>query len=308
MRNTFFQTLAVLAERDARIVLLTGDLGYKAIEPFADRYPERFFNVGVAEQNMVGLATGMAEAGYVPFTYSIVPFALLRPYEFIRNGPVLHQLPVRIVGVGGGVEYGHNGPSHYGLEDIAVTRVQPGLTVVAPADAQQARTALLDTWHLPGPIYYRLGKDDRAEVRGLDGRFALGRAQQIREGADLLLVTMGSIAPEVVAAADLLAAQGVRCTLAVVASVSPPPADDLLALLRRFPLVISVENHYLNGGLGSLLAELIAEHGIATRLLRRGMHAMLDGRSGSQEYLHRIHGISADAVASAALHALRAAA
>src|SRR5262245_38381869 len=101
------------------------------LEPFAERFPARFINVGVAEQNMVGLATGLAEAGYLPFVYSIAPFAALRPYEFIRNGPVLHRLPVRIVGVGGGFDYGVAGPSHHGLEDVGVMRVQPGLTLIA---------------------------------------------------------------------------------------------------------------------------------------------------------------------------------
>src|SRR5689334_9912455 len=159
-----------------------------ALEPFADRFPDRFINVGVAEQNMVGLATGLAEAGFLPFLYSIVTFASLRPYEFIRNGPVLHHLPVRIAGVGGGFEYGSAGPTHHGLEDVGIMRIQPGLTVIAPADYRQTRTALLATWDLPGPVYYRLGKDDRTVVPGLEGQFELGRAQVIREGNDLLIV------------------------------------------------------------------------------------------------------------------------
>ena len=117
------------------IVLLTGDLGFTVVEPFAERFPVRFFNVGVAEQNMLGVATGLAEAGFVPFVYSIATFATLRSYEFVRNGPVLHHLPVRVVGVGGGLEYGMNGVTHYALEDIAIMRTQPGMTVLAPADA-----------------------------------------------------------------------------------------------------------------------------------------------------------------------------
>src|SRR5215813_9108674 len=129
MRGAFVRTLAEIAAGDDRILLLTGDLGYMALEPFSERFPERFLNVGVAEQNMVGTATGLAEAGFIPFVYSIVTFATLRPYEFIRNGPILHRLPVRIVGVGGGMEYGHNGLSHYGLEDIAVMRAQPGISI-----------------------------------------------------------------------------------------------------------------------------------------------------------------------------------
>src|SRR5580765_3495660 len=143
MRREFASTLTAAAERDERIVLLTGDLGFMVLEPFTERFPDRFFNVGVAEQNMVGVATGLAEAGYVPYVYSIATFASLRPYEFIRNGPVHQQLPVRVVGVGGGFDYGTNGPSHHALEDLAVMRAQPGLTVLAPADFAQARAALL---------------------------------------------------------------------------------------------------------------------------------------------------------------------
>ena len=164
MRQAFCRTLVDMASRDRRIVLLTGDLGFTVLEPFAERFPDRFFNVGVAEQNMMGIATGLAEAGFIPFVYSIATFAALRPYEFIRNGPVLQRLPVRIVGVGGGFEYGHAGSSHYGLEDIDVLRLQPGLTVVAPADYQQATNALWATRDLPGPAYFRLSKDDQTTI------------------------------------------------------------------------------------------------------------------------------------------------
>src|SRR5438093_3574694 len=141
MRRAFVNTLVELAESDPRILLLTGDLGYLALEPFSERFPDRFFNVGVAEQNMVGLATGLAEAGFIPFVYSIVTFASLRPYEFIRNGPILHQLPVRIVGVGGGFEYGPQGATHHGLEHVGVMRVQPGIAATARADYAQLACA-----------------------------------------------------------------------------------------------------------------------------------------------------------------------
>ena len=143
VRATFVRTLVELAEEDERIVLLTGDLGFTVVEPFAERFPDRFFNVGVAEQNMVGVATGLAEAGLRPLRLLDRDVRHARSYEFIRNGPVLHRLPVRIVGVGGGLEYGMNGLTHYALEDIAVMRAQPGMTVLAPADHEQARAALM---------------------------------------------------------------------------------------------------------------------------------------------------------------------
>ena len=252
MRGTCIQTLLEIADKDERVVLLTGDLGYTVLEPFAERHPGRFFNAGVAEQNMIGLATGLAEAGFYPFVYSIVTFATLRGYEVIRNGPVLHRLPVRIFGVGGGMEYGSAGFTHHGLEDVGVMRLQPGMTIIAPADARQARAALLATWELPGPVYYRLGKNETVAVPGLEGEFALGRVQVIREGSGALLLSMGAISAEVAGAAELLEQRGVDVTHAVVATLQPPPTEELLRLLARFAVVVCVEAHYVSGGLGSL--------------------------------------------------------
>ena len=161
---------------DSRVMLLTGDLGFMVLEPFAERFPDRFVNVGVAEQGMIGFATGLAEAGLIPFAYSIGTFASLRPYEFIRNGPLLHSLPVRIVGVGSGLDYGHNGVTHYALEDVAVMRAQPDMTIVAPADPQQVSTAMHASTEIAGPIYFRIGKTS-TPVPGLEGRFELGRLE-----------------------------------------------------------------------------------------------------------------------------------
>lgn len=305
MRAAFAKTLAELAARDSRILLLTGDLGYMALEVFAEKFPDRFFNVGVAEQNMIGLATGLAEAGFIPFVYSIVPFAVLRPYEFIRNGPIQHRLPVRIVGIGGGMEYGDNGLSHYGLEDVAVMRTQPGITVIAPADHQQTRSAMLASWNLPGPIYYRLGKDDKTLVPGLEGRFEMNKVQRIGDGSDLLLIALGNAASEASAAVQLLAARGVGCSLVVVACVNPAPSDELAGLLTKFPVALTVEAHYCTGGLGSLVAEVIAEQKLRCQLVRCGVHSMPDGVTGSQRYLHQLHGFSPEKLVETALEILR---
>ena len=159
MRKAFIDALSQLAAADERVILLTGDLGYMVMEPFRARFPDRFINVGVAEQNMIGVATGLAEAGFLPYTYSIATFASLRPFEFIRNGPVLHHLPVRMVGMGMGFEYGHGGPSHYALEDIGALRTLPGLTIVIPADSPQTTTALRqDRAIFPGRFTTAWGK------------------------------------------------------------------------------------------------------------------------------------------------------
>jgi transketolase len=305
MRGPFIKTLVEIAERDSRILLLTGDMGYMAVEPFSEKFAERFLNVGVAEQDMIGLATGLAEAVYIPFVYSIVPFAVLRPYEFIRNGPILHQFPVRIVGTGGGLEYSTNGASHYGLEDVGVLRIQPGITVIVPADYEQARTALISSWNLPGPVYYRLGKDDRTVIPGLGGQFELGHVQFIRQGTDIIMITMGSIASEAVKAVESLATQGVSCALVVVADLNPAPIADLVKALSSFRVALTVESHYVVGGIGSLVSEVIAEGGLSCKVIRCGVRTLPTGITGSQNYMLHMHGLTGEQLAATALEALR---
>jgi len=305
MRLTFIKTLVELAQSDPRIVLLTADLGYSALEPFRDQFPDRFINVGVAEQNMVGIATGLAESGFIPFVYSIVTFASLRPYEFIRNGPIAHQLPVRIVGVGGGMEYSHNGLTHFGVEDIAVMRTQPGLSVFAPADAQQTQTLVQATWNLKGPIYYRLGKDDRTVVPGLEGAFTIGEAQLIRKGKDCLLISMGAVSSETAAAVVQLTSAGISCAHAVLASINPPPKEKFISLLSSYANVFTVEAHYIQGGLGSLVSEFIAENAIKTRLTRIGVTRTPDSITGDQASLYDRYGLSPQAISKRVAETLK---
>jgi transketolase len=301
VRATFASTLTDIARADPRVMLLTADLGFMALEPFAGAVPEQFLNVGVAEQTMLGMATGLADGGFIPFLYSIAPFAALRPYEFLRNGPIQHRLPVRVVGVGAGFEYGTAGPSHHGVDDAAALRPHPGLLIVTPAEPAQLRAALLATWEHDGPVYYRIGKDERVSVPGLHGRFRTGRAEIVREGRDLALVAMGALAAEACAAADLLHERGLSATVAVVSTFNPSPVEDVTALARAHPLLVSVEAQYVNGALGSLVAETIAEDGAGTRLVRIGVRRPPQARSGSQAYYHALHELDARAIAGRVL-------
>jgi transketolase len=248
----------------------------------------------VAEQNMIGMATGLAEAGFRPYAYSIATFAALRPFEFIRNGPVLHRLPVRIVGMGMGFEYGHAGPTHHALEDIGALRTLPGLCIVVPADSAQAGSAVRHTAALPGPVYYSLGKDDRVSVRDLDGRFELGRAQRVRDGADLAIISMGSITVEAVAAADALAEAGIQAAILVVSNFHPDPDED-----------VTVEAQTISGGLAAYVATVIATRRLDCRLWPLAVRTSPDGTSGSQTDRWRAHGLDRLHIALTARQALR---
>jgi transketolase len=304
LRQALIHELSQLAASDPRIILLTGDLGFMVMEPFKERFPQRFINAGVAEQNMMAVATGLAEAGLRPYVYSIAPFAALRTFEFIRNGPVLHGLPVRIVGMGAGFEYGHAGSTHYALEDVGALRTLPGLTIVAPADSAQAAAAIRVTAELAGPVYYSLSKDDQITVPHLDGRFTLGRLAIIGRGKDVAIVSSGSLSVEAAAAVEILAGRGVAATHGIVSSYNPDPEEDLAYLLAGFHTVISVEAQTLSGGLAAFVGSVIASRGLGCRLRPIAVRRSPDGRSGSQADRWRSHELDRTAIVERVLGAL----
>jgi transketolase len=183
-------------------------------------------------------------------------------------------------------------------------RLQPGLTVLAPADHRQTRTALEKSWNLPGPVYYRLGKNDKTVVPGLDGRFGMGGAELVRDGSDILMVTAGSISAEVVGAAEILSSQNIHCAVLVAASLNPAPLAELAERLGRYRVAMTVEAHYVAGGLGSCVAEVIAEHELPCRLVRCGVRRTPDALTGRLDYLNHQHGISREALVETAQMAL----
>lgn len=300
MRTALLKSLCELAAADPRVMLLTADLGWSVVEPFAKAFPDRFLNVGVAEQNMLGVATGLAIEGKVPFVYSIATFSSMRCYEQFRDGPVLHQLPVRVIGVGGGFSYGHAGPTHHAIEDLTIARTQPGATVLAPADPAQTRSVILNSRDIPGPIYLRVDKGSYPDLPGLDGRFELDTPELVRAGRDVLFLAIGSIAHEALRAADALHRRGVGAAVAVLAHLGFSPGERLVALLRQHHTVLTVEEGSVAGGLGSLVAETVAHHGLRCRVHAHGVRRNLDHVTGSMDHLRRLHGIDAASLAAAA--------
>jgi len=297
-------TLIEMAAEDDRVMFVTGDLGWSVVEKFGKRFPKRFINAGVAEADAVGIATGLALEGFVPFVYSIATFSSMRPYEQIRNGPILHRLPVRIVGIGGGFAYSHAGPTHFALEDLAIMRVQPGMTVLAPADPAQTRAVMLATAGMSGPVYLRVGKGGNAEVPGLNGRFAPGRPEVVREGKDVLLLATGSIALTALESAGILDREGKSAAVAVLAHLGFRGSDELASLLGRFRAVVTVEEAFVTGGLGSLVAETVAGRGIPCRVVSAGVRETFGSVFGSRIWLDKKHKIDADSLARAAREAM----
>jgi transketolase len=297
VRKQFVATLSELATADDRVVLLTADLGFMVLEPFAQLHPDRFINVGVAEANMMSMAAGMAREGLIPFCYSIATFASMRGYEQFRNGAVNHELPVRIVGIGGGFAYGSAGPTHHALEDIALMRVQPGVGIVIPADDAQVDRALRDHYARPEPMYLRLAKETASHPE-LNGGFRWGRLEVIGEG-DIVIVAIGSMTGVALEARRQLLSEGIHTAVAVAASVAPAPTEDLVDLLTSKRACIAIEDHRPIGGLGSLVAETIADHGLGVRLIRCGVTDPVAVTSGSEEFMRRRNGLDVNGLMTA---------
>jgi transketolase len=291
MRTTFIETLCELAAHDERVWLLTGDLGYSVLERFAERFPARYVNVGVAEQNLIGLAAGLARCGKVPFVYSIANFPTLRCLEQIRNDVCYYDSPVKVVAVGGGFAYGAQGYTHHGIEDLAILRALPNLTVVAPADPVETRlaTRALAAW--PGPCYLRLGKANEPVVHTREPAFELGKAVPVRPGRDVTLISTGGMLKETVEVADRLAGEAIEARVLSMHTVKPLDADAVLRAARETGAIVTVEEHRLTGGLGSAVADVVAQGLTRPCCFRKfGIPDELSHAVGGQAYLKRLAG------------------
>ena len=304
MRSAFFETLARRAECDPRVYLLTGDLGFGVVEPYMAKFPGRFLNVGVAEQNMTGVATGLALSGKIVFTYSIANFPTLRCIEQIRNGPCYHRANVKVVAVGGGLAYGSLGMSHHATEDLAMMRALPNLTVVAPGDPVEARWATDAATMHDGPVYLRLGRQGEPEVHASRPAFTVGKAHMLRDGRDLTLISTGAMLGAAMRTATLLDREGLSARVLSMHTVKPLDEAAVTEAATQTRLVVTIEEHSVIGGLGSAVAEVLAEREGAAPLKRLGLPSAFVSRAGSRDYLVAQYGLSDDAIRDSVLKLL----
>jgi len=297
MRTAFIETLFELAKRDERIVLITGDLGFGVVNQFMEQLPRQFVNAGVAEQNMTGMAVGMALSGKIVFTYSIANFPTLRCLEHIRNDVCYHQANVKIVAIGGGFAYGAMGHTHHATEDLGVMRMLPEITVVAPGDPVEARHATRAVVEHSGPCYLRLGKAGEPTVHKGNIDFKIGKAILLRDGEDLTLISTGSFLQTTVKVAERLASRGVATRVLSMHTLKPLDTDSIVSATRETRAVATLEEHSVTGGLGSAVAEIIAEaDGPTVPFKRIGLPSAFSPYIGSQEYLQELHGLTEDGI------------
>jgi len=306
VRDAFFEALAELAAEDPRVWALTGDLGVGLFDPVEDVAPGRVLNVGIAEQALVGIAAGLAYAGKVPFAYSIAPFATSRPHDQIRVDVAMARADVKLVGVGGGVSYGYLGPTHHAIEDLALMRSLPGMTILAPGDPAEARRATRAAAEHDGPVYLRLGKNGEPSLLPENAPFEIGRAALLRDGDDVTIASTGPMLAEALDAAGRLAAAGVDASVLHFATIKPFDRDALAACAARTGTVVTVEEHSIVGGLGSAVAEALAEDGVPAQLRRVGLRDEFAFAVGSREHLLAEYGLTGNDIARTALALLGA--
>src|SRR5579863_8696470 len=306
MRNTFADELVRLGREDERIVLLSGDIGNRLFDRFREHSPARFFNCGVAEANMMGVAAGLALSGYRPVIYTITPFTTTRCLEQIRVDACYHRAPVVIVGTGSGLSYASLGPTHHSCEDMAILRTLPDMTVLCPADPVELRYCLREALRLDTPAYLRIGKKGEPILHATDPAFRLGHAITMRAGTDVCFVAGGTILAVALDAAELLAQAGVSARVESFHAVKPLDLERLEELCAQYPLIAVVEEHSRIGGLYGAIAEWYAlQEPPLARLLSFAVADSFLHEVGSQDFARAHFGLTAENMRDQVLQSLK---
>lgn len=303
-RDAYGKALVKLGEQMPQVVVLDADLSKSTkTHDFKKVFPERFFNVGIAEQNLLGIAAGMAASGKIPFASSFAVFATGRAFEQIRNSIAYTGLNVKIAATHAGLTVGEDGASHQAIVDMALMRVLPNMTVLVPADGTETEKAVLAAAKHEGPVYLRLGRAPVPTLFGDDYEFQIGKAVVLREGKDVSLLACGIMVNEALKAAEELAREGVSARVLNVSTLKPIDRDTIIKAASETGALVTAEEHNIIGGLGSAVAEVIAEHAPAP-LERVGVRDTF-GESGKPEELLEKYGLTAKDIKAAALKVIK---
>lgn len=300
MRNAFAQEITRLAAQDDRIILLSGDIGNRLFDSFKEQFPNRFYNCGVAETNMVGVAAGLAMQGFRPFCYTITPFLTYRCMEQIRIDLCYHCLPVTLIGTGGGLSYASLGVTHHSCEEAGMLRLLPNLTILMPGDPWELRACLPPLLTQNGPAYCRIGKKGEPNVHSSLPQFQIGTSLPVLEGNQVMILSMGTILPVAVAAAKMLATEGISTRVVSVPTLKPLNVDFLKETFLQFTLIATLEEHNRSGGLGSAIAEWMSDCPLnPQQLLRIGTDGTFFESVGDQDAAREHFGLTAKHIADA---------
>lgn len=305
MRSVFFKKLHQIAQEKNDLYLLTANLGFKLFDDFKKSFPARFIDIGVAEPNMIGIASGMALSGKNVYCYSMIPFLIMRSYEQIRVDVAYHDLNVKLIGVGSGFTYGLEGFTHFGIEDMALMRAMPNMTVVAPAGVQDADSLAGLSYDFPGPLYIRLGRANPPFKYFHKPLFKIGKGIVVQEGKDAVIFAIGDMVYEAQQAIELLRKKGVSIALINMHTLKPLDVALIKKQAQLFSNIFTIEEHTITGGLGSAVAEVLSESGYKGNFLRIGINEELLKASGTAHYLRKIQGLCFPAIARKILKNIR---
>ncbi len=292
MRNAFADEVTKLAEKNDKVVLMPGDIGNKLFDKFKEKFPNRFFNCGVAEANLIGMAAGIASCGLRPIGYTIAPFITTRCYEQIRVDICYNNFPVVIVAVGAGFEYAPLGATHHSCEDLAIMRALPNMSVICPGDAYEVRSAIRLALNHDGPVYLRLGKKNDPLVYKEVPNSKIGKGNIIQKGKDVCILSIGNMLSTSVEAAKILGEKGISAQVVNMFTLKPLDTEVLSDVFNEFGLIATIEEHSLLGGLGSSVAEWSCDNFKKSRLLRFGTKDRFLYRVGSQSYAREFMGLA----------------
>lgn len=299
MRNAFARSLRRLADDDPRVILLSGDIGNRMFDDYKADFPERFYNCGIAEANMTGVAAGLAIQGYRPFSYTITPFVTTRCLEQIRVDVCYHRLPVTIVGVGGGLAYASLGATHHACEDIAMLRCIPDMQVICPADAHEVEAAVAAVLEQDKPAYIRLGKKNEPVLHASAPDFQIGKAIAMKPGQRVGILACGVFLDQALKAADILESAGVSTAVYSFHTVKPLDEACLKKAFTQYDLVVTLEEHSVLGGFGSAVAEWACDQALETiSLLRIGTPDVFPHTAVQREQIWQEWGLTPAQIAS----------
>lgn len=291
MRKTFVAGLIERAKTDDRIFVITPDLGFSVLEEFMTLYPDRLLNVGIAEQNAIGVAAGLALTGKVVYVYSIIPFVTMRCFEQIRVDVAYMNTNIRIVGVGAGFSYGPAGATHHAVEDIAIMRALPNMTVCCPGDPVEVRKIVNQSFDYPGPMYIRLGKSGEPAIHKQDAPVVIGKAIEVIHGKDLALIATSNMLETGKNMVEAWEKEGMQASLISMPTIKPIDKDFLVQLIKSNRPIVTLEEHSIIGGLGSAVAEIIAESGCAVPFKRLGIPDEFSHYVGSHAFIRNKYGL-----------------
>jgi transketolase len=296
MRLPFFTSLYQLMKQDENVILLMADTGAIVMDDIRADFPGRCINVGIAEENMIGVAAGLAMNGKIVYTYAIIPFSTMRCFEQIRVDLCVQRLPVKVIGVGAGIDYSTLGPTHHGLEDICLMRVLPDITILSPCDDAQASIFARLAYETPGPVYIRLDRNGQPLVYQDSQKSFSEGLNVLREGKDLCLIATGKIVLTALQVTEELAKRSINASIVDLYRIKPLNIELVLKAIGNTNRVVTLEEHSIIGGIGSAVAEVLAESGHAAKLRRIGLPDSFCRRYGTRQFLQREIGIDAQGI------------